>query len=132
MVTYDRDRTEGLTNDDVIESLTAIYGIPLLSSSETARGALPADVPVDSTIVARWDDAASLLTLTLGTYPPQYQLVLISKTLNADARRAMKEAVRLDAQEAPQRELDQRKKNVADARVAAQKARVINKAAFRP
>jgi len=48
------------------------------------------------------------------------------------ARAAITEAVRLDTQEAPQRELDSRKKEVADARVASEKARVINKAAFRP
>lgn len=130
VVTYDRDRTEGLTHDDVIESLTAAYGRPLLLA--TARGVSRADMPGTSTVVARWEDAATLLTLTQGTYPPQYQLVLISKTLNAAAATAIKEAVRLDAQEAPQRELDRRKKDAADARVASQKARAINKAAFRP
>lgn len=132
VVTYHRDRTEGLTNEDVIESMTAIYGPPLLSSSRTDRSPLPVDVSSDSTVVARWEDDASLLILTRGTYPPQYQLVLTSKKLNADARKAIKEAVRLDAQEAPQRELDQRKKDTADALAAGQKARVVNKPAFRP
>jgi hypothetical protein len=134
VVTYDSDRTEGLTHEDVIQSLSGIYGMPLLLSRDTARGPSPAaNVPtVYTTIVARWEDATALLTLTQGTYPAQYQLVLISKTLNARAAAAIKDSGRLDAQEAPQRELDQREKTIADARIASEKARVINKAAFRP
>jgi hypothetical protein len=59
-------------------------------------------------------------------------LMLISKALNARARAAIKQALRLETQEAPQRERDQRKKESADALAAGQKARVVNKAAFRP
>lgn len=133
VVTYDRDRTEGLTDADVIESLSETYGIPILSSRGTGRESLPADVAADDrTVVAQWEDARAILTLMQTTYPPQYQLVLISKALNASAGTAIKESVRLDAQEAPQRELDRREKNITDARVATQKVRVVNKAAFRP
>jgi hypothetical protein len=85
----------------------------------------------DTTVVARWEDQSAILTLTRGGYRPQYQLTLTSKTLSGLARAAIKEAKRLDAQEAPQRELDQRKKTAADARVASEKVRVANKAAFR-
>ena len=132
VVTYDRDRMEGLTNDDVIESISATYGVPLLRHARAAGTAPPPAVPADTIVVATWEDAASLLTLTRGTYSSQIQLVLISKTLNPPARAAIKEAVRLDTQEAPRRELDKRNKEVVDARVAGQKARVVNKAAFKP
>jgi hypothetical protein len=130
VVTYERDRMEGLRNDDVIGSLSATYGAPLLG--KVTRSALPADVPADSVVVARWEDPVSLMILTRDIYTPQFQLLLISKTLNARARAAISAALRLDIKEAPQRELDQRKKEVADAREASQKARVTNKAAFRP
>jgi hypothetical protein len=128
VVTYDRDRMEGLTNDDLIELLSATYGVPLLVHRRTPR----TDAPAEATIVARWEDAASLLTLTRSTSSPEFQLVLISKTLHARANSAIKEALRLDAVEAPQRELDQRERDVADARAATAKARVVNKAAFKP
>ena len=36
----------------------------------------------------RWEDAASLVILTCGAYPPQFQSMLISKTLNRRARPA--------------------------------------------
>jgi hypothetical protein len=129
VVTYDRDRIEGLTNDDLMETLSATYGVPLLRHS---RAAAPADRAEDATVVARWEDAATIVTLTRGTYSPQVRLVLHSKTLNAPARAAITEALRLDTQQAPQREQDQRNKEVADARVASQKTRVVNKAAFKP
>lgn len=132
VVTYDKDRTEGLTNDDVIESFSAAYGLPLLLTTRSPRGAALADVSTDTTIVARWEDASTTVTLTRGTYAAQYQFVLTSKTLDARARAATEEALRLDRKEAPQRELDRQTKEVADAGVASQKARVTNKPAFRP
>jgi hypothetical protein len=129
VVTYDRERMEGITADDVIASMSAAYGIPQLRPAG-ARNA-SADVAADATVIARWDDQSGLLTLTRGSYPPQYQLTLTSKSLNGPARAAIKEAGRLDAKEAPQRELDQRNKQAADARAVSEKARVMNKAAFR-
>jgi hypothetical protein len=130
LVTYDRGRMEGLTSDDVIASVSAAYGIPPLRPSG-ARSVAAAEMAADTTVVARWEDQSALLTLTRGSYPPRYQLTLTSKALNGPARAAIKEAGRLDAKEAPQREVDQRTKQAADARLANEKARVTNKAAFR-
>lgn len=48
------------------------------------------------------------------------------------ARSAVREAIRLDAVEAPRREAAQRKKDAGDASAARDKTRVANKAAFRP
>jgi hypothetical protein len=132
VVTYDRERMEGLTNDDVVESISATYGAPLLRHARAGRNALMPVTPSETTVVAQWEDAQSVLTLIRDSYSPQYQLVLISKTLNPRAGAAIKESLRLDTQEAPQREREQRTKEVADARDASQKARVVNKAAFKP
>jgi hypothetical protein len=133
LVTYDRDRMEGLTKDDLIASISTTYGVPQLRNSRTPRSTLAAAAHAATTVLAQWEDAASLLTLTQETtYSPQFQLVLVSKALDPRARAAIKEAVRLDAQEAPQRELDQRNKAGADALIEGEKARVLNKPAFRP
>ena len=130
VVTYDRDRMEGLTNADVIEAVARTYGaIPM---HERASDSPPVDMPADTTVVARWDDGASVLSLVRGGYSRELKLVLLSKGLGAEARRAIAEAIRLDAQEAPQRELDQRKKTDAEALISGEKARRTNKAAFRP
>jgi hypothetical protein len=61
-----------------------------------------------------------------------FRLVTISKKLGDLAQVAVLEATRLDDHEARQREADRRKADVADARAAQEKARLANKAAFRP
>ena len=130
-VNYDRDRTEGLTNSDIVESLSTAYGAPFVPSAR-ARTSPPVEGSPDSIVVARWENDASLLTLMRGSYTPEFQLILVSKSLSARARTAVREAVRLDAIDAPRREAAQRKKEAGDASAARDKTRNANKAAFRP
>jgi hypothetical protein len=127
IVSYDRDRTEGLTNRDLVDSLSAAYGPP----TKTRTSAPPEAFP-DSIVLARWETAESLLTLTRGSFTPDVQLVLISKQLSGRARIAVREAIRLDAIEAPRREAIQRTKEASEASAARDKTRSANKAAFRP
>jgi hypothetical protein len=131
VVNYDRDRTEGLTNSDIVESLSTAYGVPTLASSRT-RTSPPAEAFPDSIVLARWENADSSLTLVRGSYTSEFQLILVSKPLSARARSAVREAIRLDAIEAPRREVAQRKKEAGDASAARDKTRIANKAAFRP
>jgi hypothetical protein len=131
VVKYDRDRTEGLTNSDLIASLSATYGAPVPASAQP-RTARAAEVLADTTVVARWDSPSASLTLLRGASSPELQLILASKSLSARATTAIREAGRLDTIEAPRRELEQRKKDVADATAVRDKARAVNKAAFRP
>jgi hypothetical protein len=131
IVNYDRYRTEGLTNTDVIESISEAYGVPVLATAKT-RTTAPPEGSADSIVLARWDSADSQVTLLRGSYMPDYQLILISKSLSARARTAIRDAVKLDAHEAPGREADQRMKEAGAAAVALDKARATNKAAFRP
>jgi hypothetical protein len=130
VVSYKHERIKGLTDDDVRDSVSAAYGA--LPMQARAADSLPLDMPTNTTVVAQWDDGASVLSLVRGSYSNEYQLVLISKQLSTRARSAMKEALRLDTMEAPQRDLDKRSKELADSRVAQEKARAVNKAAFKP
>ena len=131
IVNYDRDRTEGLTNSDIVELLSTAYGVPALPSART-RASPPAGAFPDSIVLARWENADSLLTLIRGAYTPEFQLILVSKPLSARARTAVREAVRLDAIEAPRREAAQRRKEAGEVSAARDKTRIANKAAFRP
>ena len=131
VVHYDRDRTDGLTNRDIVESVSTAYGVPVLASART-RTSQPVEAFPDSIVVARWENADSALTLMRGSYTPEFQLILVSKSLSAHARTAVREAARLDAIEAPRREAAQRKKDAGDATAARDKTRTANKAAFRP
>jgi hypothetical protein len=131
VVSYARDRTDGLTNDDIISTLTAAYGPAVLSSAKQQL-ARPAAAQPDTIPLAQWETAQASLTLVRATYAPEFQLILLSKPLSLRARNATREAIRLDAAEAPQREIDQRKKEAAAAGAAREQTRATNKAAFRP
>jgi hypothetical protein len=130
VVTYDRDRTEGLTNGDVVASLSTTYGAPVPVSART-RSTL-AETLVDTKVIAHWDSAPASVTLVRGPFSRELQLILVSKALSTRARTAIREAARLDIIEAPRRELEQQKKDADDAAAASEKARTANKAAFRP
>ena len=131
VVTYDRDRTEGLSDADVVDSLRDAYGAP-------SGGATP--VRVDGpggtfsamTAVAKWETETSRLMLVRDKYVHDFQLVFTSRVLESRATAATREAVRLDAVEAPRREIEQRRKAAADAETAREKTRRANKAGFRP
>jgi hypothetical protein len=131
VIGYDRNRTVGLTNHDIITTLTSTYGAPVGRSATTAA-VRPAAAYPDTIVLAQWDTAAASLTLVRGAYTAEFQLILVSKALSTRARNAIREAHRLDAVEAPRRESDQRKKDAAEASATREKARATNKAAFRP
>jgi hypothetical protein len=127
-VSYARDRTDGLTSNDIIEALSVTYGSPIV----TAAISRPPMALRDSVAVAQWDNRSSSATLFRDTYSSEFKLILMSKALSARARDAIHEAIRMDAIEAPRRELEQRTKKANDASAAREKTRTINKAAFRP
>jgi hypothetical protein len=131
VVSYDRDRTEGLTNGDIVELLTTSYGAPVPRSGKPPAVS-PAVAPVDTVVVAQWETPVEMLTLVRGVFSPEFRLILVSKELGARARAASREALRLDAVEAPRREADERKKDAAQAVATREKTRTTNKAAFRP
>lgn len=132
VVDYDRGRTEGLTDADMIEAISVTYGPPSKPTPRKNRAAA-ADVDGDAdTPLARWGDADYSVTLLRRSYPVTFRMIVASTRLESLARTAGAEAVRLDAREAPQREVARQKQEADDNRVAQEKARLVNKAAFKP
>jgi hypothetical protein len=136
VVTYDHTRTDGLTDADMIAGVSTSYGPPQKAAS-TRAGALSSVEQESGTLLARWGDAEFSVVLYRSSDYPQssparFRLIVALPRLEALTRTASAEAVRLDLQQAPQRESDRRKQDAEDARVAQEKARVANKAAFRP
>jgi len=84
------------------------------------------------TPVARWGDADYSVVLFRSSYRAGLRIIVSSPRLEALARTADAEAVRLDEREAPERELARQKKETEDARASEEKARLANKPAFRP
>lgn len=131
VVDYDQRRTEGLTDTDLIDAISATYGPAVLTSRNPRAPVVVAEPDVDI-VVARWADADSSLTLLRGTYPSSLRLIVASKRLEAQARTAATQALRIEERDAPRRELAQERQRVDDRRVAAEKARTLNKPAFKP
>lgn len=59
-------------------------------------------------------------------------MIIFSKRLDILAKTAIDESIRLNDLEAPQREVEQQRKQDEDKLAAGQKARPVNKANFRP
>ena len=136
VVDYERDRTAGMTDADMIEGLAAAYGPPLKPAARNARTPISQLEEESGTRVARWGDADHAVVLyrlsDLYRSASRFRIIVSSPRLEALARTARAEAVRLDEREAPQREIARQKKEVEDSRVSDEKARVANKAVFRP
>ena len=140
VITYDRDKIEGLTEQDFVEAISASYGLATLQATQFNLSPPPArdylasgdSAPTrNERVTALWEDPQYSMSLVQSIYPPSFGLVLFSKQVNALALVATVEAARLDTQEAPQREVDRLKTQAEANRVKTEKARLVNKAAFR-
>jgi hypothetical protein len=132
VVDYGYDRTEGMTDADMIDAITSVYGTPVKRTGAAVRA--PNRIEVESgSVLARWGDTSHGVVLYKNsTYRRTFRLIVTDPTLDDLSRKADSEALRLDAQEAPSREVARLKKESDDGRTVAEKARVANKAAFRP
>jgi len=133
VVTYDREKIKGLTEQDVIDGISATYGTATLPAATIVSSPLSQTYRDDADkVIASWDDGQYSFNLFRSSYGSTFGMVIFSKQLQAQAQAAISEAARLDKQEAPQREVERQKQQEADARAAQEKARLLNKPAFRP
>ena len=131
VVNYDRDETEGLTTEDMIEAISAKYGTATKPAS-TEIAFSSSQVYNDSElIIARWEDSQYSFNLYRSTSQSTFGMIAFSKRVDALARAATAEANRLDAQTAPQREIQRQQREDEKNRESLEKARQENKSNFR-
>ena len=131
VVAYDRSSTAGLTAQDMIDGISTTYGAGVDPATDiTVLSMYGGEESVK--VLARWQDADWSYNLVRFKYETNFALVAVSNRLDADARTAIDEAVRLDKQEAPQKAVDRQNKEDEDKRVEQEKLRVANKPGFRP
>jgi len=118
-----------MTAQDMIDGISASYGTP---TTPTSQIAFRTPYGENSSVLARWEDSDYSCNLVSTGSGSNFALVLFSKRLDALAQDAILEAVRLDAQEAPQRDLDRQKKRDQDEQLSLEKSRSVNKPNFRP
>ena len=127
-VAYDRERTEGLTDEDLLEVFQGLYGSPLLPSTTRLTPALSTDPQV----IGSWRDAESLLLLWRERFPGRVGLTITSIASDLAMQEAIANGERLDASEAPARDLARRAAEATALQTRDDKVRRDNKAAFKP
>ena len=132
VIDYDERRTDGMTDADMVEAISTMYGTTVRSTLK------PTGVPPlvrdeeSGTRVAGWGNGDYAAVLYRTPFASGFRLVVAAVRLDALARTAEAQSIRLDEREAPQRERARQKKEADDERAEKAKARLANKAAFKP
>ena len=123
-VTYDQTATKGLTEEDMVKSISEKYG-PATYIALAIDFATNDRYDVTQKPVASWEDAQYSFNLVRSSFTDRLGLIIYSKRVNAEAELAIAEAVKLEEQEDPNREAERQKKQTDDLEVARQKNRKI-------
>jgi hypothetical protein len=126
-VTYDRSSTEGLTAADMVKSLSAKYG-PATSVDPEIDPVMNARYSMKQKPLASWENSQFSVDLVRSSFLEGFVLVIYSKGVNTQADLASAQAVKLEEEERPEKEANQRKKEADDLEVAREK----NQKSFRP
>lgn len=129
VTTYDRQRVEGMSDADMVKAISTVYG-----TAATPVASIPyhSNYGESAAVIARWENAEYSHSLVRTGDQASFALILSSKRLDALAQAAILEALRLDVIEAPQKAIDEQKKQDAGLRMVLEKARSANVPNFRP
>ncbi|MGH9691127.1 MAG: hypothetical protein ACRD4C_08650 [Candidatus Acidiferrales bacterium] len=127
VVTYDQQATAGMTADDMVRAVSTLYGTATRPAAEI-NFPTKAFYNSEEKVIARWQDSEDSVSLFRTNGLDSFGLVVLSKRLDAAAGAAIVESVKLDKEEAPQKEAA-RQKNEANSLAA---ERQIHRETFRP
>ena len=132
VIDYDRQRTRGMTDADMVRALSEAYG-PVAKPKSSAPQAAASGIGFDAGVpISRWGTDDYSVVLFRASFGEGFQVVVTSTALDALARTADAQAVRQDQREAPERAIAQQKKAAEEARLSLEATRTTNNAAFRP
>jgi hypothetical protein len=126
MVAYDGAQTGGLTDTDMTEAISGIYGPA--STPVTKQTTFNSGYITTVRVIAQWNDAENLLSLVGFSYGGGFGVIVSSTGSEIAARQAIAESERLDRVDA----LSRRARQVADAEARDEQSRLLNKPGFRP
>jgi len=131
LVSYDPSATKGMTTEDLTEAISAKYGIATKPANVEIVFSSTQVYNDSESVIESWEDPEYSFNLYRSTYQPTFGMIAFSKTLDALARTATAEAIRLDTVEAPQREIQHQNQEDDKNREALENARQVNKSKFR-
>jgi hypothetical protein len=126
-VTYELSSTRGLTAEDMVRSISTKYGPPVTVESEI-DSVVNKGYDIKAGPVASWQDSQDSIELVRGSYTNPFGLVIYSQAANAAAELGIAAAVKLEEQERPEREANQKKKDADDLEAVRER----NQKAFQP
>ena len=126
-VTYDHSSTEGLTAGDMVKSISAEYG-PAASVESEIDPVMNTLYNTKQSSLASWQDSQYSFDLVRSSLTDRFGLVIYSKRVNAEAELGIAEAVKLEEQERPEKEANQKKAEADDLEATRQK----NQKTFHP
>lgn len=127
LVTYDSSAVKGLTDEDMIQVLSAKYGPATRPVANVNFPTNPSYKAIEK-VLARWEDAQYSFNLFRSSWGNTFSIVMFAKQLDGQAGISIAESLRLERQEAPQRQLALVKQKADDLETERQK----NMKAFRP
>lgn len=119
LMTYNSSATKGLTDEDMIRVVSAKYGA---AKRPVAVVNFPMNPSYHATekVIARWEDSQYSLNLFRSS-GNTFAIVMFTKQLDAQAGTSIAESVKLEQQEAPQKQAAREKKDAEDLEVERQK-----------
>jgi hypothetical protein len=124
--TYERDRTEGLSDADFLDLLGATYGLPRLPTRAT--GAVRFE---PRRTIANWGDDDALVRLWSEDHPRRVGLTITSPA-DIAMQAAIANGIIVERDAAPARELARQAAAAAAVKERDAKTRLVNKANFKP
>jgi len=123
---YDRERTQGLTNADLLEAFSAIYGLSMLPATSIGTMA------TDPETIGSWSDPDTLMLLSRERAPSRIGLTITSIAADLAMQKAIVDGGLLDVSEAPAKDVARRALESTALAARDEKIRQDNKAAFKP
>lgn len=120
LVTYESSAVEGLTDKDMIQVLSTKYGTATTPAADINFPTIEAFSATER-VIARWEDSLYSCNLFQPSLSDTFAVVMFTKRLDAQAAAAIAESVRLEQQEAPQKEAARVKKAGEDLEAQRQK-----------
>jgi hypothetical protein len=120
LMTYDSSATKGLTDEDMIRVVSAKYGVATRPVAAVVNFPMNPSYKATEKVIARWEDSQYSLNL-FRSYVDTFAIVMFTKQLDAQAGISIAESVKLEQQEAPQKEAARVKKGADDLELDRQK-----------
>ncbi len=120
LMTYDTSATKGLTDEDMIRVVSAKYGTATRSDAVVSFPMNPSYKTTEK-VLARWEDSQYSLNLFRSSGGDTFAIVMFKKQLDTQAGVSIAESVKLEHEEAPQKEAARVQKDAADLELERQK-----------